>query len=257
MKRIRHRKHLRKWVKCSIGFTITFTLVLLLVSRNSYPKENDIVILDNTFSVDQSAELTPSTTSMPYGLDEYQKINPYVFAIVEFDNTDGVHRIPVIETFSSLDGDYWMNHDVYGNQDTLGSAFVDEHTPLNDDFNHILINGHSSFDDSRMFTFMLHYADSDYFNDNPSFKLISDLGVENYTIISFAHYPMEQSIHTTGIFLNSRIQVADIKNYQIEDEPYIVHWRDANYSASRYISFVTCDQKDKSNRYILFARSDS
>ena len=210
-------------------------------------------------SVNTELTMDPSSsfeTELPYALDEYQMINPYIFAIVEFDNSDGNHRIPIVETFSSQDADYWMHHDIYGNENSLGSAFIDEHTPLKTGSNHLLVNGHSSYSDSRMFTFMLHYADATYFNENPTFKLITDLGIENYSVISFAHYPMQQEIHTSALFLNTQIDAIDIRDYLVEDEPYIVHYRDGNYSASNYISFVTCDQEDKNNRYILFARSE-
>ncbi len=199
----------------------------------------------------------PETTSVPYGLDEFQTINPYIVAIVDFENTDGTYRIPIVETFSSTDADFWMSHDIYGNPSTLGSAFIDEHTPLQIGSNHLLINGHSSYSNQRMFTFMLNYQTVNYFNANSTFTWIDDLGSSTYTIVAFAHYPMNESIQTTAVFLNTHIDATALKQYLIQDESYILHKRDIDLTADRYLSFVTCDQQDKSNRYILIARKDS
>ena len=254
MKQRKHRRRLRRWVKWTLVMTVCFITIMVLSTFCS----DDIVQTDMDHAavvLDHPAE-EPETTSRPYGLDEFQAINPYVMAIVHFENSDGTYRVPVVETFSTADADYWMSHDIYGNPSSLGSAFVDEHTPNQDSSNHLLINGHSSFSNQRMFTFMLNYRSADYFNANSTFRWIDDLGSSTYTIIAFAHYPMNESIQTAAVFLNTHIDATALNQYLIQDEPYILHKRDIDLSADRYLSFVTCDQDDKSNRYILIARKN-
>ena len=228
MKQRKQRRRLRRWVKWTLVMTVCFITIMVLSTFCS----GDIVQTDMDHAavvLDHPAE-EPETTSLPYGLDEFQAINPYVMAIVHFENSDGTYRVPVVETFSTADADYWMSHDIYGNPSSLGSAFVDEHTPNQDSSNHLLINGHSSYSNQRMFTFMLNYRSADYFNANSTFRWIDDLGSSTYTIISFAHYPMNESIQTAAVFLNTHIDATALNQYLIQDEPYILHKRDIDLS---------------------------
>ena len=252
---MKSKRRLRPWVKWCLSGTLMVGCIAFAAIEFDTKPQGIAMTPQVTIEVTQTESDLTNSEQQPYSLDEYQQINPYIVAIVEFENSDGTHRIPVIETFSSKDGDYWSSHAYDGSPSTLGSAFIDEHTPWNEG-NHLLINGHSSYNDQRMFTFMLHYQQADYFNANPTFKWIDDLGVTTYTVYAFAHYPMDTSIQTTGMFLQNDISSIDLVDYLDIDRPYILHQRDADTSASRYLSFVTCDQDDKTNRYILLAYSN-
>lgn len=69
---------------------------------------------------------------------------------------------PVVQ---STDASFYLNHDVYGNQDPYGSIFLDSDCSLDDPV--ITIHGHHMMNDDQMFTPLLLYIEADYLAQHP------------------------------------------------------------------------------------------
>ena len=68
-------------------------------------------------------------------------------------------------------GDYYLNHDFYGNEDKHGQVFLDErnHNDLSDD--NTILYGHNITRDNSMFNILTKYKDPEFVANYPTIQV--------------------------------------------------------------------------------------
>ena len=251
IKRKRNRK-LRSWVKLALVF-VCFAVIgcVFCLHDNSKKEEQDLTV---KLELEEQSKAQIFEIKNPYyTLNDYQAINPYVFGMLIFEDESITRRIPVVEAKSETMADYWMSHNVFNEADSLGSAFLDAQTPLNQG-NNYRINGHASYANSRMFTFVQKYKDQQYFQNNPTFNFEDNLGTSRYEVIFMANYDVSQEIAYGAYWLNNQLSKENVMQLLQMDEKQIIHQREVNLATDgKYITLVTCDMNNENYRYVLFA----
>lgn len=184
-------------------------------------------------------------------LATWQKINPEIFALLEFTSDDVTTQIPIIYT---ANGDHYMLHDIYGHYDTMGAVFMEKQiSPLSSSNNYI-INGHSSKTKNWNFTFLKKYNDLDYFTKHPEFTFIDKQGTHQYQIISFSEYDLDDQDTYLGWHNNYFASYAEAKNMFDNTLAYTINRVDGfYYHQQQMITLVTCNMQKHNARYVLQA----
>lgn len=184
-------------------------------------------------------------------LEDWQKINPDIFCLLQFFASDIIHQIPVIYTD---DGDYYMLHDPFGNYDTMGSIFMEKQLCPKDISNNFIINGHSSKTKNWNFTFLKNYVDPVYFQEHPEFLLIDDKGSHHYRIISFSEYDLDAQSTYLDWHNNYFASYEQLKTMLDASLPYVINRINGfYYQDQQLITLVTCNMQKPNSRYVLLA----
>lgn len=184
-------------------------------------------------------------------LEAWQKINPDIFALLQFSTSDIIHQIPIIYTDK---GDHYMVHDPFGNYDTMGSVFMEKQLCPIDDSNNFIINGHSSKTKNWNFTFLKNYSDQAYFQENPEFLFIDAKGTHQYRIISFSEYDLDDPSTYLDWHNNYFASYEQLKTMLDATLPYVINRIDGfYYQNQQLITLVTCNMQKPNARYVLLA----
>lgn len=249
--KVKRKRHFRKWVK------VTFVILLIFFGFALAYLNKPISSSENLTQRIEKENISKASIFeediIPYSLEEYMDINPYVFGLLSFNDQGILRNIPIVESKNKQWGDYWMTHNVFFEDDTLGCAFLDEQTPLNSS-NNLRINGHASYANNRMFTFLKQYLDSDYFNIHATFILEELFAKSTYEIIFMARYDVESDSLVSANWLQANLSKTDVEKMMEADKDAIIQIRELSLTEQeKYITLVSCDMQHKNYRYVVFA----
>lgn len=179
----------------------------------------------------QSNETELPNVVMENPLGTMQEINEDVIAWIQMEDT--VIDYPVVQ---GDDNDYYLNHDIYGNYTACGSIFMDARNDMELPMENIILYGHRMNDDS-MFGELIRFTDEKFFNEHPTFRLITETQFLQCEI--FAVY------QTTTDFEYYRVKFEDAGeffSYIDACKAESLYQRDVEIAAEdRILTLSTCD----------------
>lgn len=248
------KKRLRlKWkIAFAASGVITAAVILnhLMPEGSFHPFDGIEITSSSEYETPLADEKLPQ--SEPVTLSDWKKVNPSVRYLLTFED-DCLRQIPVLQT---ADSDYALRHNLHGAYDTMGSVFTDPQSSAPDN---LVIYGHSSRTKNRAFTFLKHYADSDYYTSHPFFTLQDDTGIARCRVVSLASYDLNQE-DMFDLWAQDWFDDAEDVQQMFENTvPYLIqHTEGISYHGEQIITLVTCDMSADNTRYVLQAlRMDS
>ena len=242
------KRKLRKEVYITLTLiAIMFISISVFTKNKSNETETTIVEVKNI-----------SKEEIKTKLDELQStINKDIIGFFTFNqNTNpDTNILPVLLT----EGDYYMNHDLYGKKDGCGAVFIDK-KEVSDESNNIIVYGHSSIKKDCNFTFFKSYKEKTYFDNNEYFTYTDAEGEHKYQILFMSMHDLNDS---NGVYLDwynsyfhSIEEFIEVLNktseYAVTDKrPFILNEND------KILTLVTCDMSKKDARFVLFAKEVS
>lgn len=185
----------------------------------------------------------------PKTLQQWQKENPDILYLLEFDEGKTKHSIPIV--YTPQEPMKYFRMSIYHEKDSLGTAFLDENcTP---ESQNRLINGHSSKTKNLQFTFLKNYTHPDYFSQHDTFIMEDDTGKKSYQIVAFCEFDMSQTPLYIGWLNDHFPTLKATQNMFTLIEPYAIHKQDFLYQGERILSLITCNMEKENSRYVLFA----
>ena len=217
-------------------FVITTCSMILYIKNNnsnSYYLNMNIENMDNNESIPIDYGKIISDVREKYNNDD-------VKGILEIENTDYI--VPVMQ---SNDNDYYLNHDAYGNNNYMGSIYLDYRVSI-DSSRKLLIYGHNSSNIDMPFKILEEFYDKDYYDNHKYVWITTSTAKKKYEIFSiyvetkdFSYMDVnfasdkdylehitklkEKSMYDTGVEVNSDDEVLilqtcsthkDYSNYQ-------------------------------------------
>ncbi|MCI6271519.1 MAG: class B sortase [Erysipelotrichaceae bacterium] len=242
------KRKLRKEVYITLTLiAIMFISISVFTKNKSNETETTIVEVKNI-----------SKEEIKTKLDELQStINKDIVGYFTFEqNTNpDTNILPVLLT----EGDYYMNHDLYGKKDGCGAVFIDK-KEVSDESNNIIVYGHSSIKKDCNFTFFKSYKEKTYFDNNEYFTYTDAEGEHKYQVLFMSMHDLNDSngvyldwynsyFHSTEEFIEvlnktSEFSVTDKRPFTLDENDKI-------------LTLVTCDMSKKDARFVLFAKEVS
>ena len=170
-------------IKKILGITSLCVCLIMIVVSSAilYERRNN----GNSYYLNMNIESTDNNDeSIPI---DYGKIisdvrekydNDDVKGILEIENTDYI--VPVMQ---STDNDYYLNHDAYGNDNYMGSIYLDYRVSI-DSSRKLLIYGHNSSNIDMPFKILEEFYDKDYYDNQKYVDLTTEKGKKRYEIFS-------------------------------------------------------------------------
>lgn len=139
------------------------------------------------FEIPEKVVITPDSTYEPVSLSFSNSFsNDYEIANLqeEYQNHDIIAKIAIENTdFSSIvlqtdDNTFYLDHDIRGNPDGMGSTFLDYRNVITDQ--KLLIYGHNSRNVNTEFQILEQYLDSSFYSEHSILTLKSENGFYRY-----------------------------------------------------------------------------
>lgn len=225
------------------GITITTASFFMLKDKDNKQIEKINVV-----------DMVNETTNKEVLLNDMTlSINKDIIGYFTFEqNTNPDTKIlPVILT----EGDYYMNHDMYGNKDGCGAIFIDS-LETDENSNNTIVYGHSSTKKYCNFTFFKSYKEKTYFNQNEYFTYTDTEGEHKYQILFMSMYDLENHdiyLDWYNNYFESEQQLIEVLNksseYAVSDKRLFTIDKD-----DKILTLVTCDMSKKDARFVIYAK---
>jgi sortase B len=147
------------------------------------------------------------------------------------------------------DNDYYLNHTWEGEENVVGSIFLEHrnHSDLTD-FNTI-VYGHN-MKDGAMFAGIHQYRDKEFWQEHPFVYILSDMGVYRYEI--FSTYQAATDSNTYGMsFLSQNTRE---KFLEMALENSVIQTGIEPSTTDRVLTLSTCSGGSYANRWVVHAR---
>ena len=238
------RKNKNIFIICIMAVIAVILVLLLKTPKNEAVENKPEEINEETNTVDEEYK-------SPIDFDELKKQNPDIYAWIEIPGTEISY--PILQTED--DDSFYLNHDVAGKKDSVGSLYT-EHEYNSKDFSDIvtMIYGHDMLDGRMFGKLQEYYSDSDFFKSNNEIYIYMPDKELHYTI--FAAVPFEKwhilynydfsNSRTYRVFFDDIMSVRAIganvdENASLEPE-------------DKVIILSTCLKGNKDKRYLVCAK---
>lgn len=152
-----------------------------------------------------------------------------------------------------IDNSYYLDHNIEGQEYIKGNAFFDYRNDLQND-DHLILYGHSTTKEDQLFTFLRNYYQKDYYEDHSDFLLFLNDKYDTYEIMGIK----EISAQDPSFSVWEHISFPSLKDKISFFQEYIkeldVVYRSDYHSPGNFMTLVTCNMKDTSKRYLVFAQ---
>ena len=121
-----------------------------------------------------------SEADAPKLFDVLKKDNPDIKAWITIENTAIDHPI-----YQSQDNDFYLNHNMYKKRSRYGALFFDYRNSFDDEnkSQNFTVYGHN-MNNGSMFGTLTRYKSLSFYLDNPTFKVTTEDGFDQYAIFS-------------------------------------------------------------------------
>lgn len=205
--------------------------------KNEYITESDFADTDEEWWAE----------AVQIDFDNLKQINPDVIGWIRFDNVD---EIPInYPIMYSGDNDTYLRTDMYGEEHTAGSIFLEgANAPDFSDYYNI-IYGHNMKNGSMFGTLKQYKRDEGLYDVNAFFTIYTENAAYRYQIFSFEDVPEDSEIYTVGYIPDERYQdfidrmVSDsIKKTGIEPD-----------KENKVVTLSTCSTSGEHYRFVVHA----
>ena len=151
---------------------LVFNLVYLFNQNNNYVNINfDKSNINNAVYNSIDYESIINKLKIEYN-------NQDVVGVLEINNSDFI--VPILQ---GDDNDYYLNHDIYGNKNYLGSIYLDYRVDI-DTSKKLLIFGHNSYNIDAPFKILENFYDKDYYDNHKYVEITTSKTKKRYEIFS-------------------------------------------------------------------------
>lgn len=148
---------------------------------------------------------------------------------------------------TATDNDYYLNHDIYGNESIFGALFIDSYIKEGFNSSHVIVYGHNMYDGS-MFAKLARYKEESFFMDdaNTVFYIYSEN--KRYTYRIFSVYETSPTSDTYDINFKTLNDMRTYANAMKKKSMYTCGVTVG--SATQIMTFSTCTS-DSQRRVIV------
>lgn len=177
-------------------------------------------------------------------LEALRAVNPDVVGWILIPDTEISYPL-----MQGQDNDYYLNHTWEGEENIVGSIFL-EHRNFSDlsDFNTI-VYGHN-MNDGTMFAGIRQYTEQEFWEAHPYVYILSDKGVYRYEI--FSSYLAATDSETYGLsFLSQRTRESFL---EMAKENSVIETGIEPLTTDRVLTLSTCSGGSYANRWVIHGR---
>ena len=177
-------------------------------------------------------------------LEALRAVNPDVIGWILIPDTEISYPL-----MQGQDNDYYLNHTWEGEENIVGSIFL-EHRNFSDlsDFNTI-VYGHN-MNDGTMFAGIRQYTEQEFWEAHPYVYILSDKGVYRYEI--FSSYLAATDSETYGLsFLSQRTRESFL---EMAKENSVIETGIEPLTTDRVLTLSTCSGGSYANRWVIHGR---
>lgn len=202
-------------------------------------------------SPDAGKEQNSASSSILPGYETLLQINPQIKGWIVIPDTPV--SFPLLQ---GEDNEYYLKHDIYGQENRYGSIFVDCNADLYGGESNLIIYGHHMRDGS-MFGTLKAYKEEAYRREHPSFFLFLPEEVREYQIIAVLHndiFSREQD--PFQYYDYARIENEEMFSEYcrgIKEHALYDTGEDASYG-DELVTLCTCDYGGKEQRLLVVGR---
>lgn len=214
-------------------FALTFSLVMAFKFDKEYQKKSNNKEIKKV--IKEEKDITKTLR------EKYN--NNDIIGTISIPNSD-INEI----LLQSSDNDYYLKHDVYGNNDIYGSVFLDYRCKK--DSKKLLIFGHNDYKEETPFSNLENYYNEDFFKDHQYIEVIMDNEKIKYQIFSVYIEAKDFTYMNLNIDENRyNIDLVKYKNKSLYDTNVAVEKND------NILILQTCsnhkDYKNYKDKYLL------
>ena len=196
----------------------------------------------------------PTPTPKPRGVNE-REID---FAALHEENPDVIGWLEVPGTsvdyplLSTLDNEYYLHHDFYGEESVYGAIYTDirNHPNLEDPF--IVVYGHNMKDGS-MFAGLHAYEDEDFFQENRRVIIYTPEGQLNFEVFA-AYKHGDEHLMGSKNYNNPVTMREHLQSIETNDDPNGMVEMGGVTDDDDILALSTCVTDEDENRYVVYAR---
>lgn len=151
---------------------------------------------DNDTGSEDTTEDLPDWAKVTIDFESLKEINPDVIGWIRFDDPEALPiDYPILY---SGDNDTYLRHDLYGENHTAGSIFMEAlNTPDFSDY-HTIIYGHNMKNGSMFGSLKQYKRDETLYDSNPFFTLYTEQTTYRYQIFAYSDVSEDSEIYTIG-----------------------------------------------------------
>ncbi len=203
------------------------------------PQKEKVEVKKN--NADFEGEIEIQEKMILKSFEEYKEINSEITFLLKFSEI----IIPVVD---SKDNDRYFRMNIFGEYDSMGTAFIDEISSIESE--NIIIQGHSSDQKEGVFSFIQNLNS----NSNPSFKLISlDEEIE-FEMLGITRVDLTKEDAWLGYYQQDFYHKEKERMLsQFLDHAFIRYRNERIDSMNQLITLVTCDVTEENSRFVIIA----
>ena len=245
-----------------LGMTFLLAALIIIAGINLYPslkehidgikayKHIDEYVTIKEEEPETTAEPKVEKTEFPWDakwpevdFDGLKEMNPDVIGWIYLEGPDVSY--PILQT---TDNDYYLHHDIYGNDSAYGSVFLDCRNNPNFTGRHSILYGHHMAD-GTMFAAINNYKSQDFYEEHPIGLLMTP--EQNFVIEFFTGYVTE------GFSYAWNVDFPDDQTYEswlddaVKQSQFKTNLEINAETAKNIITLVTCSYEFDDARFAL------
>lgn len=217
MKQPDKKRHTALWLTVlllSLGLLVCAALVLLPMLTD--PQTDTGGVADETTlpsvtdpapdgpNESETMESTEALPDNPIDWDYYEEVNDDIYAWIYVPNT-GID-LPILQPQGSEDDNYYLHRDLDRNYLYSGSLYTQRANAKDFSDPVTLIYGHNMRREGVMFTNLLYFQDTDFFNENEFFYIYTPGHILTYRIASAHSYDTRHILNSFDFSQEEELQ---------------------------------------------------
>ena len=238
-----------------IIFVISMGVFMYKLITNYNQSKSDRDIRKELTSNNDINEKTPEVKekTKKEKLEELQKINPDIVALIEIKGTK--INYPVVQT---EDNSYYMTHNYKKEESKDGALFLDKDYDWNKPSTNLLIYGHNNIGSKEMFVDLTKYKKESFYKEHKTINFTTNEEEAEFEIISVflsrVYYQHEKNVFRYYYFIDAESK-KDFNSFIDNAKKVSLYNIDATATyGDQLMTLSTCDYSQTNGRLAVVAR---
>lgn len=246
-------KRYKKREKVKIKHKFLMVLIILLIISATILGAGNFLRYRSNKDIKKILGSVSKTEDRIKQLEELQKINPDVVALIEIEDSNINH--PVLQT---TDNNFYMTHDYKKEYSKDGSLFLDKDYNWDLPSTNLLIYGHNNIGSNEMFASLMNYKEESYYNNHKIIRFTTNTEDAQYEIISVflsrVYYKSETDVFRYYYFINANNE-EEFNDYVENSKKASLYNIDATAKyGDQLLTLSTCEYSQDDGRLAIVAR---
>ena len=199
----------------------------------------------------EKEETQPEAEEYVLSLEMLKQTNPDIAGIIEFD--DRVIYEPVVQ---APDNDYYVRRNIERSYSAAGIPFITGDGNTNS--TNIVIYGHSSTGDPIIFTPLMNYISSEYYQDHPTFRFEMEDETRTYQIFAVLNIDTTDPYDTLEFASCEWRKESSYEEFLNDMRSRSLYPTGTDVSSSdKIMTLVTCDTRNGNKRIVVLGKEVS